>query len=295
MARIIKSGSADGSREAGEAVKDLADIAAEARAVVLDARKQAARIVAEARAESAADRESAAEQAYAEAFARGQNDGYADGHRQGVAEGKTLFSTEADGLLELAERAVTELAEARATLLHEARCEMLDFALELAEKIVGRVAAAGNSAARENLRKVLELADCAQKVTVKVNPAQRDALAECLPALIETLGRADGIELVGDESISPGGVRLLSGRGEIDATIETQLVAVAEALLGAPDQDWEAGCYEPTTAPVQGEEGKRPFLLNGDEAADATDLPSGPDGECEQTDDVPREAVESEP
>ena len=273
MARIIKSGSADASRGAGEAVKDLADIAAEARVVVLDARKQAARIVAESRAESAADRESAAEQAYAEAFARGQN----------------------DGLLELAGKAVTELAEARATLLHEARCEMLDFALELAEKIVGRVAAAGISAARENLRKVLELADCAQKVTVKVNPAQRDALVECLPALIETLGRTGGIELVGDEGISPGGVRLLSGRGEIDATIETQLVAVAEALLGAPDQDWEAGCYEPTTAPGQGEEGKRPFLLNGDEAADATDVPSGPDGEREQTDDVPREAVESDP
>ena len=53
MTRVIKA-NASQSQQARAAVLDLADFAAEARTVVLDARKDAARIVAEARAKAEA-------------------------------------------------------------------------------------------------------------------------------------------------------------------------------------------------------------------------------------------------
>ena len=111
---------------------------------------------------------------------------------------------------------------------------MLDFALELAAKIVGRIAAEGATAARENLRKALELAEASAAVCVKVNPAQLAGLNLCLPELLEALGRSGEVRMVGDEAVSPGGVKVQTDCGEIDATIETQWANVVEALLGTP-------------------------------------------------------------
>jgi hypothetical protein len=41
------------------------------------------------------------------------------------------------------------------------------------------------------------------------------------------------IRWVADEAVAPGGVKVLTRRGQVDATIQTQLDNVAEALLGA--------------------------------------------------------------
>jgi len=273
MARIIKANSSPAPDRGEGGVMNLADIAAEARAVILDARKDAARIVAEARAVADSVCDQAAEKGYAEGFARGQNDGYADGHKQGLAEAKEQLAARADGLIELAEKIVRELTAARAELLHRGRCEMLDFALELAAKIVGRLAARDAGAARENLRKALELADCAQEVCVKVHPSQLDDLRSCLPKFTEALGRTGQARLVGDEAISPGGVKLFSPQGEIDATIETQLSNVVEALLGRGAGDVRLVAreavatarkhYEPVERTGREESAERSLLLEG--------------------------------
>jgi len=233
MARIIKASGPERSDTAGPAIMSLTDIASEARSVVLDARKQAARIVAEARAEADRACEAAARQGYDEGVARGQNDGYEDGFRRGRADAAETFAKDAAGLLELVDRIAGELKDAREHLLHRGRCELLDFAVEIAERIVGRVARSDPAAAEANLRKALEIAETSRSVRVKVNPGQLAALRRCAEGVAESLGRAGGIELTAEEGISPGGVKVLAGPGEIDATIEAQWSNVVEALVGS--------------------------------------------------------------
>jgi flagellar assembly protein FliH len=245
MARVVKARDTQGPQEADLAIRNLADLAAEARSVLLDARRDAARIVADARSQAEEACRAAAETGYAEGLARGRNDAYADGHQQGLAEARKAAAEEAAELIPLARKLVEALPAARAELVHQARCRMLEFALELAAKIVGCVAARNVEAAQENLRKALEHADCGAGAIVKVNAGQLARLEECLPDLIDALGRTGEVELVGDEALSPGSVRLIAGQGEIDATIETQLANVAEALLGRPQPGRDAGLYEP--------------------------------------------------
>ncbi|HUS91322.1 MAG TPA: FliH/SctL family protein [Phycisphaerae bacterium] len=273
MARIIKAARAaeDGGTEAD--LMSLTDIAAEARTVVLDARRQAARIVAEARVQADSASEAATKQGYDEGFARGQNDGYEDALRRGTAEAAERFAEDAAGLTELLERIVGEMTDSRDRLLHKGRRELLDFAVELAEKIVGRVAARDPAAAEANLAKALELADGSRRACVKVNPDQLEALRSCLPGVVESLGRTGRVDLVADAGISPGGVKVVCGEGEIDATIETQLAHVAEALLG-PDGA-ARGAYRPVgrTGPAAAAP-KQPLLLTyrparGGQGADA--------------------------
>jgi len=274
-ARVIKGGAADGSTSPGAAIRTLGQIAEEARTVVLDARKEAARIAAEARAQADAARQAAARKGYDEGVARGQNDGYQDGREQGLTEAREQFAADADGLIEQAGRIVEALSTARAELVHDARCEMLDFAREIAEKVVGRVATSDPAAARRNLRKALELSSAVRDVRVKVNPAQHAALEEYLPRLVEALGHTGQVRLLADEEVSPGGVKLFSEAGEIDATIETQLANVVEALLGARGQE-QPGRYRPTEpacgSPVGGDagQGKRAVPLASPSAARAT-------------------------
>lgn len=261
MAKIIKAKTAQPAPTGCPAVRNLVDIAAEARSVVLEARREAARITAEARAAADAGCEAVAEKAYAEGFARGRHDGYADGQKQGIAEAGAEFAARSAGLTELAEQILTELSRGRERLIHDARREMLDFALELAERVIGRVAAVDAAAARENLRKALELTDAAREVTVKVHPSQLAALETCLPALADALARTGAVRLVGDEGVSPGGVRLSSGRGEIDATIETQLANIAEALVGPSAAPAEPGRYERAGRADAAGETKQPVFL----------------------------------
>lgn len=238
-----------GAMAAELAIRDLDDLASETRTVMLDARRQAASLVAEARAQADASCDAAAAKGYAEGLARGQNDGYEDGYRKGQAEARQHLAAKSEELVAQLRAIVRELTEARAEMLHAGRCELLDFALLLAAKIVGRVAVRDISAATENVRKVLELTDLARELLVKVNPGQLEALAEHMPELTESLNHTGLVGLVGDKDISPGGAKVHTASGEIDATIETQLANVVEALLGSRVSQDDCGRYV-ATAPV---------------------------------------------
>src|SRR5438552_1847026 len=63
-------------------------------------------------------------------------------------------------------------------------------------------------------------------------PAEVEALEQCLPDLLAKLRSVDEVELLPDESISPGGCEMRFGAGTIDARIETQLDRIAHELLG---------------------------------------------------------------
>jgi flagellar assembly protein FliH len=233
---------------AERAIRGLSDLAAEAQTVMLDARQQAARVLAEARSQAEASSEAASARAYAEGLARGSSDGHADGFKKGLAEGRQVLAEQSADLVAQLRAIACELKGARDEMLHTGRCELLDFALELAAKIVGQVAVRDIGAARQNVRKVLELADRHRELCVKVNPLQLAALAENLPELTESLGRSGGVRLAGDATVSPGGAKVHTDGGEIDATIETQLDNVVEALLGSRVSQARCGTYVPTAA-----------------------------------------------
>ena len=233
MTRVIKA-NASQSQQARAAVLDLADFAAEARTVVLDARKDAARIVAEARAKADSAERQARQQGYAEGVARGQTDGYADGREQARAEVVRKFAEEYTELLTLGRNVVNDLTAARAEGLQHACDEIIEIAILLAGRIVSRVAAEDIEAAKANLVKVLERAHLGGQVVVKVNSGQLARLEETFTKLLESLRVSGDVHLVGDDRVSPGGVKLTSPHGQIDATIETQLDNAARILLGHP-------------------------------------------------------------
>ena len=281
MRRVIKAGESDQCTGAGAAVLNLSDFAAEARRIVLDARKDSSRIVSEARAKSDSVRRQARQQGYAEGFARGQADGHADGRQQASVEAGRTFASQYADVLGLVRKIVANLADARGGMLHDSAGQILDLAVLLAEKIVTTVAAENIDAARANLAKVLDMTHCGGQIVVHVNPSQLDSLQSHFSDLAEALGHDGAVRLTGDKRISPGGVVLSTRNGRIDATIETQLANIAQALLGrsvrraeqqaADDEPQQMGHYEPvaseaTEAPATDDCAERAVETNHEDA-----------------------------
>lgn len=231
MAGIIKA-QLQQPASPGAAMLNLNDFAEEARAVVLDARRQAAKILADARARVEATRKTARETGYSEGLEQGRQEGFNAGLDKARSEDLHKLDRELRELKTLAGKMVNELVGAKTELMHQAHSEMLEMVIELAEKIVGPLARADVSVAKMNLAKALELAGAAGELMVKVNPGQLEQLRQHCGELAEALSIPGTIRLVGDEKVGLGGVKLYSGGGMIDATVETQLANVAEALAG---------------------------------------------------------------
>ncbi len=243
MARIIKANEMKNTAADKAAVLNLTDLAAQARDVVLEARKQACEIISEANAKAEQLRLQAHEQAYKEGLAKGHEEGFSKGRLEATEKVSENAGKQADEIAALAKKAIGKLNQSRAKLLQDAHSDILDLAIMLAEKIVAQVSASNITAAKENLAKVLELANCPGEMVIKVNPAQFEQLNQYFSELVRIFSLNSSVQLVGDESISAGGAKLISGQGTIDATIETQLANVVESLLGRKSPN-QSGTYE---------------------------------------------------
>lgn len=232
MARVIKADEIGTLGAAKATVLNLKDLASQARQIVLDARREAATILARARKESQLLHQQTLDEAHQQGLAQGRKEGLAQGLQRGAATAADQARGEMADLTELARQIVGELSAARDRMHADLKREMLEFSLALAAKIVGQVAVSDIAAAQANLAKVLELAGRNGEIVIKVNPKQLRRLQDHAQELLAPLGVQGPVRVVGDEEISMGGVKLLSRCGEIDATIETQLANVAHTLVG---------------------------------------------------------------
>jgi flagellar assembly protein FliH len=220
------------------------DLEGKARAALDQARQQAGRIVARAEEEG---RRRAAELEN-DARARGLEDGRRQGLAQARAEAAEAALREArDDLAQLAQALASGLdsfEESKRQLLAAAECGLLELALAVARRVCKHDAGASSAAARANARAVLEMVKHEGDLELHLSPADYEALQQSVPELLASAGRRAHVELVADGEVARGGCVLHAREGTVDATLETQLERVADALLanaGAEDRGLPIG------------------------------------------------------
>jgi len=169
------------------------------RAEVYDARREAARILEQARAEAEAMR--------AEAFATGHAAGQAAAARQ-------LF----------------DLAELRHATLQSAERQTLQAVLLVAAELVGRTLHADPEPILALLAPQLARVRRAQSIVLKLHPLDAAWLERNLTKLHAHAELEGQLELRPDATIARGGCMIESTLGEIDARIETRIAELARAL-----------------------------------------------------------------
>ncbi len=236
MSTVIKAG------EAGRIVQrlstvDLADHLAEARAYVDEAKRQAAQVVVDVKAQ--------AKRGHAEAKKTGHEEGYKQGHAEGVEAGNRQAYEDAIGRFEkdqgdlvgAMQRAIGEIDKIKQDLRIAAERDTLEFAVFIAKKLTFEIGKLHPESAMENLRRALRLVESKTDLTIHMHPNDIASAETFAKTVLEQAGASRAASIVPDESLSPGGCRVESGRTGVDAALETQVAEVVSLLLGGEASD----------------------------------------------------------
>jgi flagellar assembly protein FliH len=212
-------------------VFSLRDVEEQAKGLIIRARERSELIVAAAQEEA----ERIKRDARLEGFAQGRTEGLTKGSQEGTAEGRQRAHAEHSAALEELSRVLTLLVEqldrSRQELEAAATREVLGLAVAIAERVTKRQGVLDPRVAVANVSEALKLVIHGSDVRIVVHPEQKSVLEEALPALKAQWSGLKHVELIEDETLTPGGCRLYTAQGEIDGDLDGQLRRIVADLL----------------------------------------------------------------
>jgi flagellar biosynthesis/type III secretory pathway protein FliH len=229
MPMIRRADAASLTRDA--VVLDLGDLARQGQTLLERARQEAARIEAEAQAERDRLIAGASEKGHAEGLERG----LAEGHAQGVERGRAEAVEAQAASLETMQRAWAGALDAfegsRSELRAQAERDVLTLAVRIGERVAKRAVEVDEQAAVGQLTEALELTMRPSRLRVRVSPGDAQTVRAAMPGLSDRLGESASVVVVEDGGLSHGSVVVEADETLIDATIETQVGRIVDALL----------------------------------------------------------------
>ena len=164
-------------------------------------------LISRAREEAEAIREAAAKEGYQEGMNRAQVD------------------------IEELKIAMGEFLGAKQAVFDQIAPDILAISVEIAKKIIKKELAQAPEAILDSVTSILKsLSKEESKIMLRANPSQVSILRNEVPTIASNYGLDAKITVIPDESIMEGGCMVTTTNGVVDATIETQLAIVSEAL-----------------------------------------------------------------
>lgn len=149
--------------------------------------------------------------------------------KEGYQEG--LLQAKAD--IEDVKNAITSFAGAKQAVFEYIAPDILEISVEIAQKIIKKELQQDPTIILDNIIEILKgLSKEETKITLRVNPSQVSLLKSEIPNAMSNVGLDAKVLIVPDDAIMEGGCMVITTNGVIDATIETQLAVISEALKG---------------------------------------------------------------
>ncbi|GIW76288.1 MAG: hypothetical protein KatS3mg104_1351 [Phycisphaerae bacterium] len=228
---VIKSGS---SAASGAKPFNLSDIEAHARRILLKARQDADQLLAAAREQAQAIQARARIEGLAEGKKEGLLQGKAEGLKQGKSEAYDQYHQQLTGLVTLLHQTMRELDDQRQQLINRCEAEVLPLALAIAEKVTRRLGKLDPRVVEANAREAVRMVLSRHDIRIVCHPEQVALLNEVSERLQKHWPQLQHITITADPSITPGGCRVLTAGGEIDADLQSQLDRIARELVPEP-------------------------------------------------------------
>ncbi|MCD9184980.1 MAG: hypothetical protein LUM44_00995 [Pyrinomonadaceae bacterium] len=165
-----------------------------------------------------------------------QNDIQQAALEKGLNEARQTFeqevaervNAEVSPVRETLARTIAQISALEAQITSRIERELLEFALEIAKKVVGREVTIDREVALTLVKISLAKLHSRTFAQIYLNP-QDIAFVE---AHRDRLNFQGSLELIEDNSVSPGGCLVRTETGDIDARIESQFDEIAHGLLG---------------------------------------------------------------
>jgi flagellar assembly protein FliH len=209
---------------------NLNDIAVEAQAIIEDARREREKIMDQAQQEISQAREQAQTQGYQQGYDRGLAQGQKEGHEQALQQAQQSFTESSNDLLKTLHSVCEQFDQVKSKILWQAEQDTVTLAVAIARKVVKKIGLVSPDVTSENVKAALEMTTRNSNVVVKVNPKDIEHLEKMIADQQMPLGKYASITFEGDEAVTPGGCRLGTEQGEIDARLDTQIDRIANEL-----------------------------------------------------------------
>lgn len=180
--------------------------------------------------QSQLDSEQVKKMAYQDGFQQGSREGYDRGYREGLAKAAEDAAEDAAAIRAQASDVLNQTEELRRKKLEELEQEIVDLAREIAESLLTVQLSLDRevilSVASESLRLVADRPSVVLFVSpdeLELVESKKDELKSLLPARAQ-------LQVVADAAIEPGGCRIDTGQGGVDATMKTRREALQKVL-----------------------------------------------------------------
>lgn len=150
---------------------------------------------------------------------------HAAGLREGEDAGRSRAVAEIQPAVERLARSAAEISALRGRLRREAEADLVGLSIAIARRVLRREMTVDPEALRGVVRAALEKIEAREVSRVWAHPAHAQLLAACLRE-----AGAAAIEVVSDPSYELGAVVFESARGDLDASVETQLREIERGL-----------------------------------------------------------------
>jgi flagellar biosynthesis/type III secretory pathway protein FliH len=209
----------------------MRDIETQARSLLLRARQQADQFLAAAQTEADAMKR----QAHASGLTEGRRDGLDQGRAEGLKSGHEQALNETRAALTTAITALTQAAkqidDSRRQLESAALTDVINLAIAIAQRVTKRQGVLDPSIAISNAVEAMKLVAHASDLRIAIHPSQKATLDAEMPRLRLQFPSLQHVELVTDETLAPGGCRIFTTQGQIDASLDQQIDRIVNDLL----------------------------------------------------------------
>ncbi len=220
-----KAEPATAEEELSQKVRQVIETAeAKAGEIISKARAEASEIISQARAES----EQIKRQVHQTALAEGRREGTEKGYR----EGKEKAREEANTIRAQATEVLNQAEEIRRRTLAGVEQEVVDLAREIAEKFIQAQLALEPETVLSVVEESLRLVAGRFNVVLYVSPEELELYEGKKEHLRSFLRAGDKLQVIVDPAIQPGGCRIETDQGRVDATLEARKETLLKAFYG---------------------------------------------------------------
>ena len=148
-------------------------------------------------------------------------------------EGYRAGLEQAENDISLLRAKIADFISAKKEVFEYIAPDILEISVDIARKIIKREVEQNPQVILDSIVDVMRtISKDESRITVKLNPLQVDLVKTELPEYISSMGIEAKINVVGDDSIEEGGCILNTNNGIVDASLDTQLEIIKEALKG---------------------------------------------------------------
>jgi flagellar assembly protein FliH len=175
---------------------------------------------------------------------QGYDIGFEQGHAAGIAAAEAVMTEQLQRLSVL----LSGIQENHTVFYRAAERQVVDLALQIAQKVVEREVENMPNLAVNVIRSALEEMDARTAIRVRVNPDDAELLQRRWAQVVPPGVGPERIELQPDERVQAGGGIVETTHGQVDAQLSTKLEQLGNALwtfvmdvnAGTPDEETDA-------------------------------------------------------